>query len=117
MNEHTGTITLAEFRVAVREAVLRRLGAEAAAVRVTDDGAKYERAALTVRVSDEHGCAIMTYVALPTTVFGHSSGYCLPQRLTRENVDIIANEVATCLADPFMHRAVSDRQTGPGICQ
>jgi hypothetical protein len=105
MNEQKGPVTFAEFRVAVREAVLRRLGPEAATVRATADGAVFERGALTVRVSVQHGAVVMTYVAQPTAAFGHSSGYGLPQQLTRQNVEIIANEVATRLADAFLHRS------------
>jgi hypothetical protein len=104
MNQHERALTLAEFRAAVRDSVLRRLGEEAGPVRASEDGAEYARGALTVRVSEQHGAALMTYVAAPTAAFGHTSSAGLPQPLRRENIELIANEVAARLTDQFLHR-------------
>jgi len=98
-------MTLSEFRLAVRAYVADRLPHDAL-IMIAEDGATYRRSALTVHVGEQHGAAILTYVAAPTAAFGHSSAAALPLRFAMESVPEAARQVCAWLEDPYLHRAV-----------
>lgn len=104
MSKDHAELSIRDFRNAVRKLVVRYCAGELAQLEIDMDGAEYKRGVLTVRIDEHYGAAHVTYVALPTAVFGHSSGAGLPHRLTFGNVEAAANEVAARLQDRFLYR-------------
>jgi hypothetical protein len=98
-------MTLSEFRLAVRACVADRLPHNAL-VMIAEDGATYRLGALTVHVGEQHGSAMLAYVAAPTAAFGHSSAAALPLRFATETVAEATRQVCAWLEDPYLHPTV-----------
>jgi len=97
-------MNLAEFRTAVRAAVVDGLAADAR-VMIDETGESYRRGALTVTVGEHLGRTAVGYDAVPTAQFGHSSGTSLSIPLAAESVGETARVVRAWLDDPYLHRS------------
>jgi hypothetical protein len=95
-------MTLDDFRSSLLARVLAGLPADAL-VTASEDGSTFRRGALTVHVGPHAGEVLLSYVAQPTDLLGHSS-FGVTLTLTPSGLDEAVRYVHSWLEDPFLHR-------------